>query len=141
MSVWHNAVIRGDGNYVRLKAFSNIQDSVVISTAAMLPSYGQGDGIGVSAGPAHVVIGRHTSVGARSVLRSCVVEDECLIGERCIIQEGSVLEQSCRLASGTVVPRNTLIPAGTLYAGNPATFVKMLSYDEKVKMVTKNRDY
>lgn len=136
MSVWHNAVIRGDGNYVRLKAFSNIQDSVVISTAAMLPSHGQGDGAGiggVSAGPAHVVIGRHSSIGARSVLRSCVVEDECLIGERCIIQEGSVLEHGCRLASGTVVPRNTLIPAGTLYAGNPATFVKMLSYDEKVK--------
>ena len=123
VSVWNNAVIRGDGNYVRIKAFANIQDSVIISTASFLAG-------GV---PAHVVIGRHSSIGAKSVLRSCVIENECYIGERCIVQEGSVIEQGARLASGTVVPPNTLIPAGTLYAGNPATFIKMLSYDEKVQ--------
>ena len=123
--MWNSVVVRGDGNYVRIKAFANLQDKVVVSTARFLEG-------GV---PAHVIIGRHTSVGPLSVLRSCVVENEVMIGERCVVQEGSVVESGSRLAPGTVVPPNTLIPGGSLYAGNPCAFVRALTYDEKAEHV------
>lgn len=85
--------------------------------------------------PAHVIIGRHSSIGPLSVLRSCVIENEVIVGERCIIQEGAVIESQSRILPGSVIPPDTLIPAGTLYGGNPVQFIKNLSYDEKSEHV------
>lgn len=32
-SVWNNCVVRGDGNYIRIKAYANLQDKVIVSTS------------------------------------------------------------------------------------------------------------
>lgn len=53
-----------------------------------------------------------------------------LIGQRCILMEGSLVETNAILESGSVVPPGRRIPAGELWAGNPAKFVRQLTYDE-----------
>ena len=63
-------------------------------------------------------------------MRSCIIEDEVLIGQRCVLMEGSLVETNAILESGTVLPPCRRIPAGELWAGNPARFVRQLTYDE-----------
>ena len=63
-------------------------------------------------------------------MRSCIIEDEVLIGQRCVLMEGSLVETNAILESGTVLPPGRRIPAGELWAGNPARFVRQLTYDE-----------
>lgn len=40
------------------------------------------------------------------------------------------IESQAVLAAGTVVPPARVIPSGELWAGNPAKFVRKLTYDE-----------
>jgi len=76
------------------------------------------------------VIGRHVTIGAGSMLRSAVVEDEVAIGERCILMEGAIVESGAILADGTVVPPGRRIPGKQLWAGSPARYVRDCTYDE-----------
>jgi carbonic anhydrase/acetyltransferase-like protein (isoleucine patch superfamily) len=76
------------------------------------------------------VIGRHVTIGAGSLLRSVVVEDEVAIGQRCVLMEGAVVESGAVLADGTVVPPGRRIPGKQLWAGSPARYVRDVSYDE-----------
>ena len=76
------------------------------------------------------VIGRHVTIGAGSLLRSVVVEDEVDIGQCCVLMEGAVVESGAVLADGTVVPPGRRIPGKQLWAGSPARYVRDVSYDE-----------
>jgi len=79
---------------------------------------------------AAVSIGHHVSIGAGSVLRSVTVEPEVFIGSRCVLMEGCVVESGAMLADGTVLPPGRRIPGKQLWGGNPARFIRDLTYDE-----------
>ena len=49
------------------------------------------------------------------------------------IDQNCVIESFARIASGSVLAPGTLVEEATLYEGNPAKFVRKLSYDEKVR--------
>jgi gamma-carbonic anhydrase len=70
------------------------------------------------------------TIGAGSLLRSCIVDDMAVIGERSIIMEGSVVSSKAILLPGTVVPPAKMIPAKEVWGGNPASFVRKLTHDE-----------
>eukprot|EP00249_Psilotum_nudum_P000480 c12226_g1_i1 orf=127-939(+) len=119
-SVWYGSVLRGDMNKITVGAFSNVQDKCVLHAAESSPT-------GLSA---ETTIGKYVTVGAYSIIRSCLIEDSALIGQRCILMEGSLVEMHAILESGSVVPPGRRIPAGEMWAGNPARFVRQVTADE-----------
>lgn len=119
-SVWNGAVLRGDLNKITVGFCSNVQERCVLHAAWSSPT-----GL-----PAETSIERFVTIGAYSLLRSCTIEPECIIGQHSILMEGSLVETHSILEAGSVVPPGRRIPTGELWAGNPARFVRSLTYDE-----------
>lgn len=119
-SIWYGAVLRGDKNHIEVGSGSNIQDRTVITTVSSLET----------GFPADVKIGESVSVGAGSVLTSCVVGHHTMIGEGSIIEAGVEIGANVIISPGSVVVRNTLVPAGQFWAGNPAKFVRDVTEEE-----------
>ena len=84
---------------------------------------------------AETVIGRHVTIGASSLLRSVVVEDEAVIGVSCVLMEGSVVETGAMLLDGTLLPPGRRIPARQVWGGAPAKYVRDCSYDDATEIV------
>lgn len=104
-SVWFNAVIRGDVNFVRIGRLTNIQDGSTLHVATKhFPLY----------------IGDSVTIGHGCVLHGCKIGDKCLIGMGAIILDGAQVGDGCLIASGSVVLQGAKIPPRTLVAGVPA---------------------
>ena len=121
VSIWHNCVIRGDLNSIKIGAFSNIHDRTVIHAARSSPT-----GL-----PAASIIGRSVTIGQACVLRSVTIQDECVVGDKCVLLEGSMMEKNSVLEAGSVLPPGRRVPSGQVWGGNPARYVRDLSKDEK----------
>jgi len=125
-SVWYGAVVRADSTHpITIGFSSNVQDRAVINT---LPSSTDSLDTGF---PPVCSVGHFCSIGAGSVLVSCVIQDLVEIGERCTIMQGSVIESNVILEPGTVVPAYTRIPSGQRWGGTPAKFIEELDDEAK----------
>jgi len=111
-SVWFNAVVRGDVNFIKTGNKVNIQDGAVIHcTYQKHPT----------------TIGNNVSIGHNAIVHGCTVKDNVLIGMGAIIMDNCVIESNCIIAAGAVVTQNTVVESGTIYAGVPAKKVKDLN--------------
>jgi carbonic anhydrase/acetyltransferase-like protein (isoleucine patch superfamily) len=120
-SVWPMAVVRGDVNFIRIGARSNIQDGSVLHVTHEGPWNPEG-------GP--LVIGEDVTVGHSAVLHACTVGDRCLVGMRALVLDGVVMEPDSMVAAGSVVSPGKLIATGTLWRGNPARYARDLTAKE-----------
>ncbi|PRD53779.1 gamma carbonic anhydrase family protein [Sphingobacterium gobiense] len=111
-SIWFNAVIRGDVNYIRIGNYTNIQDGVVIHCTY------QRNGTD---------IGNYVNVGHNAIVHGCVVHDYVLIGMGAIVMDRAIIESNVIIAAGAVVLEGTLCESGYLYAGVPAKKIKPLT--------------
>ena len=103
-SVWFGAVLRGDGDTIRVGARSNLQDGCVGHTDPGFP----------------LTVGEGVSVGHRAVLHGCTVEDGALVGNGSIVLHGAVISSGAVVGSGAVVTNGTVVPPGALAIGIPA---------------------
>lgn len=111
-SVWFNAVIRGDVNYIRMGNKVNIQDGAVVHcTYQKYPTN----------------IGNNVSVGHNAIVHGCTIHDNVLVGMGAIVMDNCVVESNTIIAAGAVVTQGTHVESGTIYAGVPAKKVKDLS--------------
>ena len=111
-SVWFNAVLRGDVNYIKLGNKVNIQDGAVIHcTYKKYPT----------------IMGNNVSVGHNSIVHGCTIHDNVLIGMGSIVMDNCVVHSNSIVAAGAVVTQNTIIESGSIYAGIPAKKVKDIS--------------
>jgi len=115
-SVWLNAVVRGDVNYVRLGQQSNLQDGVIVHVNHE-PSY-------------PTVVGDQVTVGHGAILHGCVIEDRCLIGMGAILLNGSRVGSDSIVAAGTLLPERTVIPPRSLVMGTPGRVKRPVTDDE-----------
>ena len=108
-SVWFNAVVRGDVNYIKVGDKVNIQDGAVIHcTYEKHPTE----------------IGNNVSIGHNAIVHGCKVQDNVLIGMGAIVMDNCVIESNSIVAAGSVVTQNTVVESGAIYAGIPARKVK-----------------
>lgn len=115
-SVWFNAVMRGDVNYIRIGEKTNIQDLSLIH-------------VSFEGNPA--IIGNAVTVGHSVVLHACSVRDYSLIGMGSCILDGAEIGEYVMLGAGSLVTQNTKIPSGSKAFGRPAKVVATLTEEER----------
>jgi carbonic anhydrase/acetyltransferase-like protein (isoleucine patch superfamily) len=110
-SIWYGVVIRGDMNFIRIGARTNIQDGVVIHVNAEEGDYRTGR-------PTY--IGDDVTVGHLAMLHACTLEDESFVGMSATVLDEAVVEARAMVAAGAVVTPGKRVPTGELWAGAPA---------------------
>jgi len=115
VSFWFNTVARGDVNWIRIGAATNVQDGAVLHvTHERHP----------------LTIGAGVVVGHQAVLHGCTVEDGALVGIGAAVLDGAVVEAGAQVGAGAVVAPGHRIPAGRLALGIPARVVRPLTAEE-----------
>ncbi len=114
-SVWFNAVVRGDVNWVRIGSETNIQDLAMLH---------------VTHETHPLTVGNRVTVGHQACLHGCTIGDLCLIGIGAIVLDGAIVESNSLVAAGAVVTPGKIVESGTLVAGVPAKFVRRLDSAE-----------
>jgi Carbonic anhydrases/acetyltransferases, isoleucine patch superfamily len=120
-SVWCNSVVRGDVNFIRIGADTNIQDNCTLHVSHRRESDPEG---------APLAIGDRVTVGHNVILHGCAIEDECLIGMGSIVMDKAVLEPRVLLGAGSLVTEGARLESGFLYLGRPAKKVRALTEKE-----------
>lgn len=114
-SVWYNAVLRGDINYIQVGVGSNVQDNAVIHLADDYPCE----------------IGDYVTIGHSAVVHACKIGNECLIGMGAIVLDGAVIGDQCIIGANALVTTGTRVPAGSMVLGSPAKVIRPLRDEER----------
>jgi len=122
VSVWCNAVLRGDVHKIVIGKGSNFQDLALGHVTHA--------GYGGSPG-APLLIGSYVTVGHSCVLHGCTIGDEVLVGMGSIVLDNAVLQSQVLLGAGSLVPPGKVLESGFLYHGRPATKIRPLTDDER----------
>lgn len=120
-SVWFNAVLRGDVNYIKIGDYSNIQDNVTI--------HGTYEKNGTD-------VGNYVNIGHNAIVHGCVIDDYVLVGMGAIVMDKAHIQSNVIIAAGAVVLENMVCESGFLYAGVPAKKIKPLT-EEQLNLLKK----
>jgi len=124
-SVWFNAVLRADDNWIEVGAGSNVQDGTVIHVD----------------GEQGTLIGREVTIGHMVMLHSCSIGDETLIGNGAIVLDHACIGSRCVIAAGTLIPPGKRIPDGSLVMGAPGRVVRACGAQELELIQRAARNY
>lgn len=116
-SVWFNAVIRGDVNYIRIGKRTNVQDGCVLHVARKTHP---------------LIVGDEVTVGHSVTLHACVIGSQCLIGMGAVVMDGAEVGEQSIVGAGALVTPNTKIPPRSLVLGSPARVKRELT-DEEIR--------
>jgi carbonic anhydrase/acetyltransferase-like protein (isoleucine patch superfamily) len=125
-SVWFNAVVRGDVNYIHIGNRVNIQDGAIIHCTYEKNATNIGDNV---------------SIGHGAIVHGCTVRDNVLIGMGAIIMDRCEVLSNSVVAAGAVVLEGTIVESNSIYAGVPAKKVKDLPKDSlysDIERIAKN---
>jgi gamma-carbonic anhydrase len=118
-SVWPCVVVRGDVNFIRIGARTNVQDGSVLH---------------VMRDEFPLILGDGVTVGHGVVLHGCTIESRCLIGMGSIILNGVRIGAGSIVAAGTLVPEGTEVPPGSLFMGHPGKFRRALTAEDSASI-------
>jgi gamma-carbonic anhydrase len=115
VSFWFHTVARGDVNWIRVGARTNVQDGAVLHVTHERHPLRVGAGV---------------VVGHQAVLHGCTVEDGALVGIGARVLDGAVVEAGAQVGAGAVVAPGQRVPAGHLVLGVPARVARPLTEEE-----------
>ena len=110
VSVWYNAVVRGDEGAITIGEDTNIQDCCILHE--------------------HVVVGLGCTVGHGAILHGCTLGDNTLIGMGAIVLNGAKIGSNCIVGAGALVTGKMDAPDGSMILGSPAKVVRPLTEEE-----------
>ena len=111
VSIWPHVSARGDVNFMKIGARSNIQDNTVLHVTH--------DGPYTPEGGIPLLIGEDVTVGHQCILHACTIGNRVLVGMGAIIMDGVTVEDDVLIGAGTLVPPGKTLKSGHLYRGNP----------------------
>jgi carbonic anhydrase/acetyltransferase-like protein (isoleucine patch superfamily) len=114
-SVWYNAVVRGDINYISIGHHSNVQDNAVLHLADDFPC----------------ILGNYVTVGHSAIVHACTIGDEVLVGMGAVVLDGAVVGAQSLIGAKALVKGGMEIPPGSLVLGAPAKVVRALTDEER----------
>ncbi len=122
-SVWFNAVLRGDNEWIELGERSNVQDGAVLHTDPGCP----------------LTIGQNVTIGHQAMLHGCTIGNNSLIGIGSTILNGAVIPGNCVVGANALVTENKTFEPGSLIIGAPAKAVRELDEDA-IAMIARSAD-
>ena len=125
-SVWFNCVIRGDGNYIRIGAETNVQDGTIIHIATDLYP---------------TIIGERVTIGHGAIIHACTIEDDTMIGIGAIVLDGAVVERGAIVAAGAVVSPGKRVRSGEMWSGCPARLQRSVKPTETEFIARNAKEY
>ncbi len=125
-SVWYGSIVRGDVNYIRIGARTNVQDMTMIH---------------VSSKTHPTILEDEITVGHRVTLHGCHVESRCLIGMGSILLDGVRVGNNSLVGAGSLLTPGTIIPPRSLVIGSPARVKRELTRYEIAYLDRSWRNY
>lgn len=122
-SIWYNCVARGDVNFIRIGARSNVQDLSMLHVTHKKHADDPG---------APLIIGDDVTVGHSVTLHGCTLENGCFIGMQAMVMDKAVVGEGALVGARALVTEGTIIPPHTLWVGSPARYKRDLTADEIV---------
>ena len=114
VSVWFNAVLRGDNEPIHIGANSNIQDSAVLHTDPGAP----------------LNVAANVTVGHQAMLHGCTIGEGSLVGIKAVILNHSIIGKNCLIGANTLITESKIIPDNSLVMGSPGKVVRTLTEAE-----------
>ena len=119
VSVWYNAVIRGDKGPITIGADTNVQDGVVMHN--------------------HTTVGAGCTLGHNAIVHGCTIGDNVLVGMGAVVLDGARIANDCLVGAGALVTGKMDAPAGSMILGSPAKVVRPLTAEE-IEGIRESRD-
>jgi carbonic anhydrase/acetyltransferase-like protein (isoleucine patch superfamily) len=111
VSIWFNAVLRGDNEPMRIGRGTNIQDGSVLHSDRGSP----------------LSLGEGVTVGHQVMLHGCTIGDHSLIGIGAVVLNGAKIGKSCLVGAGALITEGKEFPDGSMIIGSPAKVVRQLT--------------
>ena len=119
VTVWYQAVVRGDSNAIKIGSNTNIQDGTIIHVDHNAP----------------VEVAENVTIGHQCLLHGCTIEKGALIGMGSTILNHAVIGENSLIGAGSLVTEGKVIPPNVLAFGRPAKVIRPLTEEE----IEKNR--
>jgi carbonic anhydrase/acetyltransferase-like protein (isoleucine patch superfamily) len=114
-SVWFNTVVRGDTDRIAIGEQTNLQDNSVVHVDAGMPA----------------ILGNRVTVGHRSIIHGCRIDDDCLIGMGSVVLSGAHIGAGSLIGAASLIREGQEIPAGSLAFGSPAKVVGTVAQNHR----------
>lgn len=111
VSIWFNAVLRGDIAAISIGKNSNVQDNTTIHIETDIPC----------------IVGENVTIGHNVILHSCTIEDNALIGMGSTILNNAKIAKNCLVGAGSLVTHSLPYEEGCLIMGSPAKIIRKLT--------------
>jgi len=114
VSIWFNAVIRGDNDPITIGEGTNIQDGAVLHTDAGIP----------------LDIGKGVTVGHQAMLHGCTIGENSLIGINAVILNHAKIGKNCIIGANCLITQGKEIPDNSMVLGSPGKVVREVTPEE-----------
>ena len=123
-SLWMNVVARGDVNYIRIGARTNVQDGTIVH---------------VQHDTHPAILGDEVTVGHGAIVHGCVVANRVLVGMGAIVLTGAQIGEDVIIAAGALVTEGMRVPSRSMVMGLPARVTRRLT-DVDVAVIREHAD-
>ena len=120
VSIWFNAVLRGDNDTISIGEGSNVQDGSILHVDEGVP----------------ITVGKRVTIGHKVMLHGCEIGDDSLIGMNAVVLNNAVIGKNCLIGANALVTEGMQIPDGSLVLGSPAKIIKPVN-DAALEMMRK----
>ena len=114
VSVWPQAVIRGDMATITIGARSNVQDAAVLHVDEGVP----------------LTVGCDVTIGHQVMLHGCTIGDGSLIGIQAIVLNDATIGKGCLVGAGALVTEGKSFPDHVMILGTPARVIRELTPED-----------
>ncbi len=132
VSIWPLVVARGDVNFIRIGARTNIQDGSILHVTRKHAAQPEGHPL---------LIGTDVTVGHKVMLHGCTIGNRVLVGMGSIILDGAVIADDVMIGAGSLVPPGKQLASGYLYVGSPAKQIRPLTEPERAFLIESANNY
>ncbi len=116
--IWFHCVLRGDTNFIRVGARTNIQDGTIIHVnAGRLLHHHRRRGHGRPLG----------------VIHACTLKNRAFVGIPATVLDGAMIEEGGMLGAGGLLTPGKVIGRNELWVGSPAKLLRVMADEERKK--------